>query len=250
MNCDQFLNRLHQVIDQRDDVSQDAELGSHAAQCDSCGEQLSLWTQIDAAISDEVIAIAGAEPAAMHRERRAKASAAPWSKSISAAALAASLLVLFFGIRFQMNDSSVEPISEVAKSDASESSETDSSYSGQLASSDAAFLNSPLPGMSDSDPEASTRWATSPWWNVVQDERWVLTTMPAMNSVGQSVAPIGRSMKQAIAILMSQPTEMDLGPSPSNTPELESRLDQSGQNAPFKEQTFLRKGLKYQGSLV
>jgi len=39
------------------------------------------------------------------------------------------------------------------------------------------------------------------WWRDVQDRDWVRQTMPAVRSVQQSVAPIGRSLMRAVTIL-------------------------------------------------
>lgn len=39
------------------------------------------------------------------------------------------------------------------------------------------------------------------WWRSVQDRDWVGQTMPAVQSVKQGVAPIGRSLLRAVTIL-------------------------------------------------
>lgn len=39
------------------------------------------------------------------------------------------------------------------------------------------------------------------WWQTVQDRDWIGETMPAVNSVRDGVAPLGRSILQAVAIL-------------------------------------------------
>jgi hypothetical protein len=39
------------------------------------------------------------------------------------------------------------------------------------------------------------------WWRSVQDRDWVSQTMPAVQSVKQGVAPIGRSLMRAVTIL-------------------------------------------------
>ena len=58
------------------------------------------------------------------------------------------------------------------------------------------------------------------WWNVVQwDEMsrrdWVTHTMPAVDSMARGVAPIGRSMQQAAAILMNRVDGQRGGATPS-----------------------------------
>lgn len=39
------------------------------------------------------------------------------------------------------------------------------------------------------------------WWRNVQDQDWIGQTMPAVHSVRDGVAPLGRSLLQAVAIL-------------------------------------------------
>lgn len=39
------------------------------------------------------------------------------------------------------------------------------------------------------------------WWRSVQDQDWIGQTMPAVHSVRDGVAPLGRSLLQAVAIL-------------------------------------------------
>ncbi|MEL6108576.1 MAG: hypothetical protein AAFU85_21430 [Planctomycetota bacterium] len=58
-------------------------------------------------------------------------------------------------------------------------------------------------------------WASSEFWTAVQDQNWVDQTMPAVDSMARGVAPIGRSVKQAAAILMNQ-----VEPADGSTPTL------------------------------
>lgn len=47
MNCSQFEDRFHQLIDQRRSIDQDQELQMHADSCEHCCENLALWQSID-----------------------------------------------------------------------------------------------------------------------------------------------------------------------------------------------------------
>ena len=47
-------------------------------------------------------------------------------------------------------------------------------------------------------------WDSAVFWTAMRKQDWVDHTMPAMDSMARGVAPIGRSVKQAAAILLNQ----------------------------------------------
>lgn len=64
----------------------------------------------------------------------------------------------------------------------------------------------PANGTGDLEIETPTDLAAaqvdpSGWWRQVQDRDWVAQTMPAVRSVREGVAPLGRSLLQAVTLL-------------------------------------------------
>ncbi|MEO1524932.1 MAG: hypothetical protein AAFX06_05820 [Planctomycetota bacterium] len=66
----------------------------------------------------------------------------------------------------------------------------------------------PQPAIVAATPESDTwevdDWGSVEFWSVVQRQDWMDQTMPAVDSMARGVAPIGRSVQQAAAILMNQ----------------------------------------------
>ena len=103
MNCDEFLQRLHQRLDHRKSIDDDHELCQHASRCESCGAQLAAWRQIASVIPRTAPA---PTPGTGGRSRIGKAV------SVIAGLAAAILLVVIFAPRGWQSDPPV-----AAKSD-------------------------------------------------------------------------------------------------------------------------------------
>jgi hypothetical protein len=85
MQCDDFLGRWHDLLDQRRDPAADDALRDHARQCDSCGAWLDDWATLAPGLGD-------AAPTIKAPHFRARRSTARWS-SLAVAAAAVWLLV-------------------------------------------------------------------------------------------------------------------------------------------------------------
>lgn len=255
MNCDQFQQRVHFLLDERKELAEDAALNEHAVRCPACNTQLQLWPKINASLlagqmNQSSLPIApvptqhtvSAETGKINpvTPQRHGVTPAGFAK-VSLGGLAITASLLFLAVSNQFGDSipsietsnlgdpivNTQTIDDVASQPALATSDT-GSYAASLAASDPT-------SRSNSDSPA--------WWSMVQEERWVLSTIPAMNSVSQSVAPLGRSMKQALTILMSQPTRRELSPSPTGSSGLDSSLKQPGSSSSFEEQTWNQNSL-------
>jgi len=179
MNCDEFDQRMQRLIDDRDALADDEPLNAHASRCHDCGQRMYWWGQIDSVVSTPVqSADAGLVGASFVDAGFAAASSseadvsAAGGKKLFAwslfAAVAAGLLVAFL-VGTSGHDANRTPVAK------------------QLPAS----ADQPM----DVDPAR--------WWRDVQGRDWISQTMPAVQSVRDGVAPLGRSIKHAVAILTS-----------------------------------------------
>lgn len=161
MNCDEFQRRLNRLLDDRLDVVTDPLLADHSEHCDSCAEQLRIWSEIECYVSPPV-------------SKPVQSDARAWNSLIS---LAAAILLCATLLWRPSNDQSPQPV-----------------LLGDNGAANAPELD---------------RWASTEFWTAVQDQNWVDQTMPAVDSMAKGVAPIGRSVKQAAAILMNHVEPVD-----------------------------------------
>ncbi len=226
MRCDQFHDRLDQLLDARQDVGQDASLCDHANQCQTCRDSLQIWCTIDAFVSPDA-ARSPADAAALMPGRRGVPTATTGNWATGAWVTAAAVLVC---VAIAGRWLSSDPSTATPESSAIASVVTDGAFASQDPGSPVPVkIAQGHPQDQQSRPQASViSLQTSQWWSAVSDEPWVHHTLPAVNSVRIGVAPIGRSMKQAIAILMiqSDATRID---APNLTPAIQPK--------PFQEQT-------------
>jgi hypothetical protein len=153
---------MHHCLDLRESTEGDSELNQHARQCESCRAQLEAWRQIAAVI-----------PGRVHRpgpDNSRTGFSAAWYAV--AAGLAAALLLPLILARGEKQ--AVTPMI------------ADSTVAGEHQ----AVL---AQATGDVDPAG--------WWRSVQDRDWVGQTMPAVRSVQEGVAPLGRSLMRAVTIL-------------------------------------------------
>ena len=162
MRCEEFLEHLHERLDQRLPLGSDRELKSHAAKCEDCRSEMRIWLEITLLLESDCSEGAEVEVASPFQGPRALAP-------IITATLAAAILIAVVGISPTKSNS--KPI----LSDVSASAGTLAQATGEL------------------DPVV--------WWQSVQDRDWVEETMPTVRSVRQGVAPLGRTFVRAVTIL-------------------------------------------------
>ncbi len=162
MRCEEFIEHLHERLDQRLPLGSDRDLELHAAKCDDCWSEMCVWLEIAPLLKSGQIECAQVEVASSSKGHRAL-------PPIMTAVLAAAILVAVVGISPTKSNS--KPI----MSDISASTGTLAQATGEL------------------DPVV--------WWRSVQDRNWVEETMPTVRSVRQGVAPLGRTLVRAVTIL-------------------------------------------------
>ncbi len=177
MNCDEFDQRMQQLIDARTALADDEQLTAHANGCPDCGERMYWWGQIDSVVPTAVqspdpsfagdrfadAGFAGASSIGADVSSARRKNLFAWSMF---AAVAAGLLVAFV-LGSSRHEANRTPVAK------------------QLPTSVDQHI--------DVDPAR--------WWRDVQDRDWISQTMPAVQSVRDGVAPLGRSIKHAVAIL-------------------------------------------------
>ncbi len=185
MDCQTFSQRLHHRLDRRESLGGDPDMQRHAEGCSACRDQLRTWLRIEEALPAqcEVDGPARMDPARKDMERP-HAAPSPLRRpglagrsSSWAAGLAAALLI---GVLLR-GDSDVPPPGDVRVV-------VDSAGGDPVAaeSIDRRFT-------AGADP--------SPWIRDLTERKWIDETMPAMRSVRDGVAPLGRSLLQAVTIL-------------------------------------------------
>lgn len=213
MNCDQFQSRMDSLLDSRHDITQDESLGQHSESCPMCEERLRVWGKISDVIAVE--AVAKTSPDRIRLPVFMTALKTPQLAGVVAIAAAILVFVSIGDWSRPLTSPENQQVALLTDGNAAPPHPSDSDANEEILLAAA--------------PQARMPWQSDGWWTTTMpDEQWVHNTMPGVISVGQGVAPIGRSMKQAFAILMIQrrPANSDRSPvSPTVQPE------------PFSEQT-------------
>lgn len=176
MDCAEFCQRLQERLDRRVAATDDAELCRHASDCSACQERLAAWTRIAS-----VLPIAsppkfvGAAMFADHDTSPTREEALGRQRNIwlgfVASGLAAALAVAVCW-------PNPHPAAGVGENSLATARPTQQTLAPQLEPLDPSIL-----------------------WRSVQNRAWIDQTMPAVRSVQQGVAPLGRSLLQAMTIL-------------------------------------------------
>ncbi|KAA5544539.1 zf-HC2 domain-containing protein [Roseiconus nitratireducens] len=196
MNCHEFQRQLDDLLDRRQDPSRDSQLQAHAADCQACRGRMAIWQGIDASLASGRVSLASSEHP--RNGRRRTAAVATWLGTLAAAGL-----LIAWGHQVLREDPVTGPVA-VLPPDATAISPT-----SPLPSRDTDVATSQRRRNADATTDAgvASLLRATPWWAAVQEaavreENWVRQTIPAVVSVRQGVAPIERSMRQAIAILI------------------------------------------------
>jgi hypothetical protein len=178
---------MDRLLDQRKNLSEDASLCRHAERCPPCSQRLRAWSEIDRAVCWRPAP--GVDHQAMARIAGRRRRSA-WR--VGGLATAALLLVWASTGYWFSTPQSLQPRTITATIGI----EPDSDLTR-----DAIHPKALQAGL---EPSPVLLWQSGQWWNAMSDDRWVYQTIPAVDSVRQGVAPIGRSMRQAFAILMNR----------------------------------------------
>ncbi len=162
MTCQQFADRLHECLDQRCSFANDRELNDHIHHCDECDRLVQAWRRIEPVLSPRPEILSDSP------------SRATWHRGQLSLAAIVLLSLTAVAIHQVTRSTSVTQLMQSVD-------HRDQSVDQSLAS---------LAGI---DPIA--------WWQGVDAQDWVGQTMPAVRSVGEGVAPLGRSLMRAVTIL-------------------------------------------------
>ena len=209
MRCDQFQQRLDWLLDQRRNVRQDDSLCRHSEKCDVCRERLEIWDQIDVFVSPDPLAVSRLEesrPVSRQTKSRVK-------MRLMQSALAVGAAILLF---VSLNPLRQNPLGPVGQPESQKIASTLEIPPEPEALRELSRIESESPDQNPPvtvEPAGQLVWQSSRWWTAVSDDQWVSQTIPAVTSVRLGVAPIGRSMKRALSILMIQTNSTPLSPS-------------------------------------
>jgi hypothetical protein len=170
MNCDDFLIRMHECIDARLPFESDIHLQEHVRQCPSCCNQWYAWVHISAVVSPMNVD----EQKFAGREIAGRRS---FAKKLSRSCVGLAVVAVIAAVIVPMHSNEIDSVLEP-------SLQHTSSVTGMT----------PTIEM-DSAVDAAE------WWQEVQSRDWIAQTMPTVRRVRDGVAPFGRSIIQAVAIL-------------------------------------------------
>ena len=165
MQCDDFLQKMHECLDQRIPLGVDPDMAKHAGKCDDCSSQVQIWMKIAPLLTSDFAQDNDARAVAPNVFAKRKYTLI----SVFSAAMAAVFLFAVVGFL------PTKPANQPIIAGASVSSTALAQTPGEL------------------DPVL--------WWQSVQDRDWVQETMPTVRSVRQGVAPLGRTLVRAVTIL-------------------------------------------------
>ena len=168
MNCEEFSQAMQIRLDDRLPIDGDRELRAHLNNCESCRIQADAWNRIALVV----------DPSLRESLRHRRAA--------NRAGLIAATMALAAGVIFavylapQFDRSSGNALAEL----------TSQETTLDIAGSDSAQS-------ADVDPTV--------WWESVRDKDWIAQAMPAVESVREGVAPLGRSLMCAVTLLTTGP---------------------------------------------
>ena len=177
MNCDQFVSRMDERLDQRLPLEGDHDLARHAHVCSDCRQKLETWAELVAVLHSPSEDPESSE--SLNREPAVRPGHRIVALAGSMAAVAATVLAVVMTLDRSGTDLEHRPGDAVGQSE--------------------AIDESAMAQVNGVDP--------SQWWQRVQSREWVDRTMPAVRSVQEGVAPIGRSLMRALTILTTSSSE-------------------------------------------
>lgn len=186
MNCQQFEDRFHDVLDHRQLPAADSSLQNHAAECKRCEQQLDAWCALESTFESSLERpLRQPEYQLFGAEIVAPSNARFGARII--VAVAAALLVVIGLWTLNQRPGTENTIGSVA-------------LSSEVADSAGSPLIDHRPAENIVATDLSADDAVV-WWQSVQDRDWVDETMPAVRRIREGVAPIGRSLLKAVTIL-------------------------------------------------
>lgn len=187
MNCQQFDRRMQREIDRRGSPAANRLLRRHAENCEPCRRRLALWAEIETVLSEpspKVAPVAKAGPVSLpslvdgvSRGNRSRPDV------VSGRAVAMAIAAVLLAAAWFRTDTPETKLAESPRAD-----EVTSEISPPVRSDLVFTAGAPV-------------WAGDHWVRDLADARWIDQTMPAVRSVRDGVAPLGRSFLQVFSIL-------------------------------------------------
>lgn len=191
MNCDDFNDWLHSRLDSRTILAISHDAKTHLEQCNLCRGQLDAWKQISSILPTDDFAKA-IDPVSTTQisHRRNRSRTATWALVGAAVFIGCTLTIA----------QTIRRANTVVVVDVSVNQDSKSSVFGET-SADAT------PVARDNNIVVHSAELTTPtidpssWWQEVQGTDWIGNSMPTMQSMRDGVAPLGRSLVQAVTLL-------------------------------------------------
>ncbi len=234
MNCDQFERRMQELLDLRLDVRDDRLLDQHAATCPACRHQRTVWLRIGEALEPVGTGGGVGERPESDRPRSVLLKSETVRRGggrgqhrrvlFSLLAISAVFVVMWTPYR---------PVERPVVSGRSIAESASAAVPSRLAGSVASRRDKGFRPEAWADRATAARlvpqnaekefallvgpWQPDRWWHHVADDRW--NALAGVDSVREGVAPIGRSVRRAMSILMTQVTRVPVS-SPKPPAEL------------------------------
>ncbi|TWU01083.1 anti-sigma factor [Stieleria varia] len=189
MTCSCFEQRLQSLLDQRVDPQSDTHLLAHAQFCPSCSNALMTWSRVQSLYTKPDVTTECDTPVISPRRRSESRVVATLT------AVAAAIALLIIAVR----PSTTPQQTAAVVTSRPQSSETNTVPPPTAATS--TIVSSIDSQHGPSTPDADQALLARQWIESMQGRDWMAETMPAVQSVGQGVAPLGRSLMQAVTIL-------------------------------------------------
>ena len=175
-DCQDFDRRFHDWLDRRSGTP-DSVMMDHAKGCEPCREQLGLWQAIESSSGSQSVR---AEPSAVSTRRPVR-----FSLPLPLVAMGAAAVLLFaFMMRSPENSTQVSLIHALP---------SQAKVSADLRSTQELTMTR----FTELDPVL--------WWHGLRQRDWVADTMPTVQTVRDSMAPLGRSLRRAFTLLATIP---------------------------------------------
>ena len=187
MNCDDFLARMHECIDDRLPFDEDRQFRDHADVCPSCRMQWNAWQQIASLVSASGDSDSEEDLPGVTAGKSVKRT--KWRR-LSVSAVAALILVTVVARR---HDVGIPGPSNAVMTD----------RAAGIDAAEVTPINPParVTGSPLGDKSVEPGVDAAQWWQEVQDRDWLAQTMPTVRSLRDGVVPLGRSIMQAVSIL-------------------------------------------------
>lgn len=177
MNCEEFDQSMQLRLDARQSLWTDRALLDHASRCEGCEFKMRTWSEIDRVMLPPRPLTPATDG---QRSGRVKTPAIFARVIVGLAASVLIVMVMWPHPSRSIVRSPQEPLLRDVTADSTPAAAVHSTAGMALVAA-------------EMDPAT--------WWRGVQDHDWIGQTMPAVQSLREGVAPLGRSLRRAVTML-------------------------------------------------